>query len=75
MSNPHLVLKNRLVEYRTKAGLSQTELAKVLNVSRDTISKIETGKFSPSAYLAKIMMVYFECSFDDLFYLEVEEKK
>ena len=48
----NLVLKNRLREARSACGLSQTELARLVGVSRQTISSIETGQFSPTAKLA-----------------------
>ena len=50
-----LVLKNRLKEARADRGLSQAELAKLVGVSRNTISSIETGQFSPTAKLALVL--------------------
>ena len=47
-----LVLQNRIKEARTQAGLSQTQLAELVGVSRNTISSIETGQFNPTAKLA-----------------------
>ena len=44
-----LVLKNRLKEARQAKGLSQAALAEMVGVSRNTISSIETGQFSPTA--------------------------
>ena len=38
-----LVLKNKLKEARRERKLSQTDLAKLVGVSRNTISSIETG--------------------------------
>ena len=43
-----LILKNRLKEIRTEKGLSQAQLAEMVGVSRNTISSIETGQFSPN---------------------------
>lgn len=43
-----LILKNRIKEARAEKGLSQTELANLVGVSRNTISSIETGQFSPT---------------------------
>ncbi|MCH4014751.1 MAG: helix-turn-helix transcriptional regulator [Solobacterium sp.] len=69
----HLLLKNKVREYRTKKAISQSELAKLVGSSRNTISSIETGQFSPSAYLAALLCIALDCKFEDLFYLEVDE--
>jgi len=63
-----LVLKNNLKEARTKAKLSQSELAKMVGVSRNTISSIETGQFNPTAKLALILCIALDKKFEDLFY-------
>jgi len=70
--NPHLVLKNNLKEYRKAAGLSQTDLARAVGASRNTITAIETGQFCPSAYLAYLLCEYFKCDFKEMFYMEKE---
>jgi putative transcriptional regulator len=49
--NDSLVLKNNLKELRSEKGLSQAQLAEMVGVSRNTISSIETGQFSPTAKL------------------------
>ncbi len=66
--NEELQLKNRLKEARAEAGLSQAELAKMVGVSRNTISSIETGQFSPTAKLALILCIALNKKFEDLFY-------
>ena len=63
-----LVLKNRLKEARADRGLSQAELAELVGVSRNTISSIETGQFSPTAKLALVLCTALEKKFEDLFY-------
>lgn len=63
-----LVLKNRLKEARADRGLSQAELAKLVGVSRNTISSIETGQFSPTAKLALVLCTALDKKFEDLFY-------
>lgn len=63
-----LVLKNRLKEARQKKKLSQAALAKMVGVSRNTISSIETGVFNPTAKLALILCIALEEKFEDLFY-------
>jgi putative transcriptional regulator len=47
-----LVMNNRVRELREKRGLSQGELAEQLDVSRQTVNAIETGKYDPSLPLA-----------------------
>ena len=63
-----LVLKNRVKEERQNAGLSQGELAELVGVSRNTISSIETGQFSPTAKLALILCIALNKKFEDLFF-------
>ncbi|MBQ2823546.1 MAG: helix-turn-helix transcriptional regulator [Oscillospiraceae bacterium] len=65
-----LILKNRLKEVRTEQKISQAELAKMVGVSRNTISSIETGQFSPTAKLALILCIALEKKFEDLFYFD-----
>lgn len=63
-----LILKNRLKEIRTEKGLSQTQLAEMVGVSRNTISSIETGQFNPTAKLALIICIALDKKFEELFY-------
>lgn len=63
-----LVLRNRLKEARAERGLSQAQLAQLVGVSRNTISSIETGQFSPTAKLALVICIALDKKFEDLFY-------
>lgn len=63
-----LKLKNRLKEIRTEKGLSQAQLAEMVGVSRNTISSIETGQFSPTAKLALVLSIALEKQFEEIFY-------
>ncbi len=45
-------LKNNLKEYRAKLGVNQQEMGKLVGTSRQTISQIERGDYSPSVTLA-----------------------
>lgn len=65
-----LTLKNRLKEARTQQRLSQAELARLVGVSRNTISSIETGQFNPTAKLALILCIALDWKFEDLFYFD-----
>ena len=65
-----LILKNRLKEARTEAGMSQGQLAAAVGVSRNTISSIETGQFNPTAKLALILCIALDKKFEELFYFD-----
>ncbi len=69
----HLQLKNKVKEYRVKLGISQSELAKMVGSSRNTISSIETGQFCPTAYLAYLLCIALDCKFEELFYFVGDE--
>ncbi|MBQ2050076.1 MAG: helix-turn-helix transcriptional regulator [Spirochaetales bacterium] len=61
-------MKNRLKDIRTEKGLSQSTLAEMVGVSRNTISSIETGQFCPTAKLALILCIALDRRFEDVFY-------
>lgn len=63
-----LILKNNLKDARSKKGLSQQQLAEMVGVSRNTISSIETGQFSPTAKLALVLCIALDEKFEDLFF-------
>lgn len=66
--NEELILRNRLKEARTEKHLSQSALAELVGVSRNTISSIETGQFNPTAKLALILCIALDQKFENLFY-------
>ena len=63
-----LILRTNLKAARTEKGLSQSQLAELVGVSRNTISSIETGQFNPTAKLALILCIALDKKFEDLFY-------
>lgn len=66
-------LLNRLKEYRSSKGINQTELGKLAGVSRQTISLIEKGDYSPSVTLALKIARIFQVSVEDIFMYEEDE--
>ena len=62
-------MKNRLKVLRAEQGFTQAQLADLLNVSRQTINAIETGKFDPSLPLtfkaARLFNLPIESIFED----------
>ena len=70
MIDDSLILRNRLKEIRKEQRLSQDELTKMVGVSRNTISSIETGQFSPTAKLALILCIALDKKFEDIFYFD-----
>ena len=60
-------MRNDLRDRRGELGLSQGDLAKAVQVSRQTINSIETGKYVPSLPLAFALARYFETTVEELF--------
>lgn len=52
--------------YRLAAGMSQTELGRLVGTSPGRISYIEIGKHSPSLNIAMKLAAVFDCTLDDL---------
>jgi len=70
-----MVLMNNLKAKRfNKNQITQEELAKKVDVSRQTIQAIESGKFNPSTKLALVLALFFECQVEEIFYLKMEGK-
>ncbi len=65
-----LRLANRLKVARAEHDLSQEELAKRAGVTRQTISSIEKGQYTPSALLAFVLARQLDKRIDELFFLE-----
>lgn len=63
-------MKNRLRNLREERGLTQEELAKALEVTRQTIIAIERGKYDPSLRLAFKLARFFGVRIEDIFIYE-----
>lgn len=65
-------MKNYLEKLRKERGIKQEELADVLEVSRQTISSLEKGRYNPSIQLAFKIARYFDLRIEDIFIYEEE---
>ncbi len=65
-------MKNRLEELRKARGIKQEDLARDLEVSRQTIGSLENGRYNPSILLAFKIARYFGLRIEDIFIYEEE---
>ncbi len=66
-------MKNRIEEIRKQRGIRQEELAKMLGVSRQTVSSLENGRYNPSIVLAFKVARCFSMSIEEIFIYEEEK--
>ena len=67
-------MKNRIEEIRRARGIRQEEFARVLGVSRQTISSLETGRYNPSIFLAYRIAKFFGMTIEEVFLFDEEEE-
>ena len=65
-------MKNNLEKIRKEKGINQEELARALEVSRQTIGSLENGRYNPSIILAFKIARYFKMSIEEIFIYEEE---
>ncbi len=70
-----MLLKTRLKEYRARYNMSQSDLAYLVNVRRETIGNLENGKYNPSLKLAMDIAKIFETTVEELFQFEEEKSE
>jgi putative transcriptional regulator len=63
-------VRNRVRDLRAERAWSQADLAERLDVSRQTVNAIETGKYDPSLPLAFKIAVLFKNRIEDVFFPE-----
>lgn len=68
-----MALENKLKEHRARMNINQSELGKLAGVSRQTISLIERGDYSPSVTLALKLARIFNVSVEDIFTYKEED--
>ena len=67
-------MKNKVKLLRETKNLTQKELGECVNVSRQAINAIETGKYDPSIWLAYHLAQFFEMKIEELFQFGEEIK-
>ncbi len=67
-------MNNRIKEYRAKINLTQDDLARMVQVRRETIVFLEQGKYNPSLKLAHDIAKVFGLTIEELFIFDEEEK-
>ena len=65
-------MNNRIEQIRKERGIRQDEFAKLMGVSRQTISSLETGRYNPSIFLAYKIAKFFELTIEEVFIFEEE---
>ena len=66
-------MNNRIKEYRARFNLTQDELAKKVNVRRETIVFLEKNKYNPSLKLAHDLATVFSVAIEELFIFDESE--
>lgn len=64
------MVRNTVLQLRTKKQVTQCDLASAVGVTRQTIIAIEKGNYTPSVELALKIAKYFKVSTDEVFSLE-----
>ena len=66
-------MKNRIEQIRKERGIRQDAFAKLMGVSRQTISSLETGRYNPSIFLAYKIAKFFDMTIEEVFIFDEEE--
>ena len=66
-------MKNRIAQLRKERRMSQAELAEAVDVTRQTIISLESGRYNASLLLAHKIAKYFGSSIEEIFLFEEEE--
>ena len=66
-------MTNRIAELRKERRISQAELAEAVDVTRQTIISLESGRYNASLLLAHRLAQYFHLTIEELFVFEEDE--
>ncbi|WP_413382534.1 helix-turn-helix transcriptional regulator [Alkalihalobacillus sp. 1P02AB] len=70
-----MFFNNRLEKIRKQRGIKQEELAKALEVSRQTIGSLENGRYNPSILLVFKIARFFGMTIEEIFIYEEDKKE
>lgn len=65
-------MKNNIEKFRKEKNISQVQLSDILEVSRQTISSLENGRYNPSIILAFKLSKFFDKTIEEIFIYEEE---
>ncbi len=65
-------MKNKIEQIRREKNIRQEEFARLMGVSRQTISSLETGRYNPSIFLAHKIAEFFGMTIEEVFIFEEE---
>lgn len=68
-------MKNRLEEIRKENGITQEDLARTVEVSRQTIGSLENGRYNPSIILAFKIARFFNLTIEEIFIYDENENE
>ena len=69
------ILKTKMHEFRKEMNIQQAELAEMVGVRRETIGKLENGKYNPSLKLAMDIAKVFGKTVEEVFFFEEGEEE
>lgn len=67
-------LRTKMYEFRKSMNLQQAELAEIVGVRRETIGKLENGKYNPSLKLAMDIAKVFGTTVEEVFFFDDDEE-
>lgn len=67
-------MQTKIAEFRKKRGVTQEELADAVNVTRQTIISLESGKYKASLVLAHKLAQFFDIAIEEMFVFDKEEE-
>ncbi len=68
------MIHNRIKEFRARFNMSQAELAKRVDVRRETIGNLEKGRYNPSLVLAWRIAEVFDATIEEIFTVTADDQ-